>query len=75
MKHKTKLTDKYLVRDYVRDKIGEKYLINLLGVYNKFEDIELCPDCAKKHENMAEDEIDESDFDLGWEWWNIVFHK
>jgi hypothetical protein len=25
---------------------------------------------------MVEDEeIDESDFDLGWEWWNIVFHK
>jgi hypothetical protein len=25
---------------------------------------------------MAEDEeVDESDFDLGWEWWNIVFHK
>jgi hypothetical protein len=25
---------------------------------------------------MTEDEeIDESDFDLGWEWWNIVFHK
>jgi hypothetical protein len=25
---------------------------------------------------MTEDEeIDDSDFDLGWEWWNIVFHK
>jgi hypothetical protein len=25
---------------------------------------------------MEEDEeVDESDFDLGWEWWNIVFHK
>ena len=35
-----------------------------------------CPDCAKKHENMTEDEeIDESDFDLGGKWWNIVFHK
>jgi len=35
-----------------------------------------CPDCAKEHENLSEDEeIDESDFDLGGEWWNIVFHK
>ena len=34
-----------------------------------------CPECAKNHENLSEDEIDESDFDLGWEWWNIVFHK
>jgi hypothetical protein len=25
---------------------------------------------------MSEDEeIDESDFDLWWEWWRIVFHK
>jgi hypothetical protein len=25
---------------------------------------------------MTEDEeIDESDFDLWWEWWNVVFHK
>lgn len=34
-----------------------------------------CPECAKNHENLSEDEIEESDFDLGWEWWNIVFHK
>jgi uncharacterized metal-binding protein YceD (DUF177 family) len=27
-----------------------------------------CPDCAKKHENLSEDEeVDESDFDLGGE--------
>jgi hypothetical protein len=25
---------------------------------------------------MTEDEeIDESDSDLGWEWWNVIFHK
>ena len=36
---KTRLADKYLVRDWVKEKIGEKYLIPLLGVYNKFEDI------------------------------------
>ena len=34
-----------------------------------------CPDCAKNHENLPEDDIEESDFDLWWEWWNIVFHK
>jgi len=34
-----------------------------------------CPDCAKNHENLPEDEIEESDFDLWWEWWNIIFHK
>jgi hypothetical protein len=22
-----------------------------------------------------EEEIDESDFNLWWEWWNVVFHK
>lgn len=34
-----------------------------------------CPECAKNHENLSEDDVDESDFDLGGEWWNIVFHK
>ena len=34
-----------------------------------------CPECAKNHENQPEDEIEEPDFDLGGEWWNIVFHK
>ncbi len=37
---KTKLTDKYLVREWVREKIGEKYLIPLLGVYNSFDEID-----------------------------------
>ena len=34
-----------------------------------------CPECAKTHENMSEDEeIQEAD--LGeWQWWNITFHK
>ncbi len=36
---KTKLADKYLVRKWVKSQIGEKYLISLLGVYDKFEDI------------------------------------
>lgn len=36
----TKLADKLEVRNYVKEKIGEKYLIPLLGVWNKFEDID-----------------------------------
>lgn len=36
---KTLLSDKYLVRDWVKEKIGEQYLIPILGVYEKFEDI------------------------------------
>jgi hypothetical protein len=35
----TGLVDKYEVRSYIRDKIGDEYLIPLLGVYNNFEDI------------------------------------
>ncbi len=37
---KTQLADKYLVRNWVKEKIGEEYLINLLGVYEKFDDID-----------------------------------
>ncbi|MGL4653468.1 ATP-grasp fold amidoligase family protein [Cetobacterium sp.] len=36
----TRLADKYLVRDYVKNKIGEEYLIKLLGIYEKAEDID-----------------------------------
>ena len=36
---KTRLSDKYLVREWVIEKIGEEYLIPLIGVFNKFEDI------------------------------------
>lgn len=37
---KTLLTDKYKVREYVKEKIGEKYLIPLLGVWDCFDDID-----------------------------------
>lgn len=37
---KTRLADKYLVREWVKEKIGEQYLIPLLGVYDKFEEID-----------------------------------
>lgn len=36
---KTQLADKYLVRDWVAKKIGEKYLIPLLGVWDSFDEI------------------------------------
>ena len=35
----TKCADKYEVRDYVKNLIGEEYLIPLLGVYDNAEDI------------------------------------
>lgn len=38
---KTLLADKYLVRDWISDKIGDKYLIPLHGVWDSFEDIDL----------------------------------
>jgi len=37
---KTRLADKYLVREWVAEKIGDEYLIPLLGVYDKFDDID-----------------------------------
>ena len=37
---KTRLSDKYLVREWIKEKIGEKYLIPLLGVYDRFVDID-----------------------------------
>ena len=37
---KTRLADKYLVRDWVAEKIGGQYLIPLLGVYDSFDEID-----------------------------------
>ena len=34
-----KMVDKYDVREYIADKIGDEYLIPLLGVWDKFDDI------------------------------------
>lgn len=36
----TRMVDKYEVREYIADKIGEEYLIPLLGVWNRAEDID-----------------------------------
>ncbi len=37
---KGRLSDKYAVRDYVADKIGEEYLIPLLGAWDSFDEID-----------------------------------
>ncbi len=37
---KTRLADKYLVREWIKETIGERYLVPLLGVWDRFEDIE-----------------------------------
>ena len=37
---KTQLADKYRVREWIREKIGDQYLIPLLGVWYKFDDID-----------------------------------
>lgn len=39
-KLKTRLTDKYLVRDWVEERIGSQYLIPLLGKYDSFDEID-----------------------------------
>lgn len=39
-KLKTVCADKYAVRDYIEEKIGNEYLIPILGCWDKFEDIE-----------------------------------
>ena len=36
----TTLSDKYAVKDYIAKTIGERYVIPLLGVWDRFEDIE-----------------------------------
>lgn len=36
----TQLVDKYAVRPYIKEKIGDKYLNDIIGVYSKFEDID-----------------------------------
>ena len=37
---KTRLADKYLVRDWVKEQIGDKYLIPLLGVYKSIDEVD-----------------------------------
>lgn len=37
---KTRLADKYLVREWIEEKIGKDYLIPLLGVWDNFDEID-----------------------------------
>jgi hypothetical protein len=37
---KTQLADKYLVREYVQEKVGKQYLVKLLGVWDQFDNID-----------------------------------
>ncbi len=37
---KTRLADKYAVREWIAEKIGSEYLIPLLGVYDSFDEID-----------------------------------
>ena len=37
---KARLENKLWVRDYIKEKIGEKYLVKLYAVYNKLEDLD-----------------------------------
>jgi len=37
---KTKLADKYLVREWVKEKLGEEYLIPMVGVWDSFDEID-----------------------------------
>ncbi|MBQ6282490.1 MAG: glycosyltransferase [Bacilli bacterium] len=39
-KKREELTDKYLVRDWIKKQIGEKYLIPIYGVYDSFKEID-----------------------------------
>lgn len=39
-KEKTFLSDKISVREFVKERIGEEYLVPILGVYEKFENID-----------------------------------
>lgn len=36
----TKMVDKYEVKEYVKNIIGEEYIISTIGLYNKFEEID-----------------------------------
>ena len=36
----SKLVDKYEVREYIKEKLGDEYLIPLLGVWDRFDDID-----------------------------------
>ena len=58
---KTRLSDKYLVRDWVTEKIGGEYLIPLLGVWDSFDEINF--------DNLPNDFVLKANHGCGW---NII---
>lgn len=82
---KTKLSDKYEVREWIKNKIGEEYLIPLLGVWDNFDDINFSTLPSKfvlKLNNGSATNIivtDKSKLDCNWasnkfkEWTKINF--
>ena len=54
---KTRLTDKYTVREWIKSKIGEKYLIPLYGVCDSFDEIDF--------ENLPEQFVIKCNHDSG----------
>ena len=57
---KTRLADKYLVRDWVAEKIGEEFLVPLLGVWDTFEDINFG--------DMPNQFVLKTNHGCGWNW-------
>lgn len=77
---KTKLADKYTVREWITNKIGSKYLIPLIGVWDRFEDINFSelPDafCLKTNHGSGMNLIVKSKNEMDikkaknlFEWW------
>lgn len=77
---KTMLADKYSVRSWISDKIGANHLVQLLGVWNQFEDIDFnsLPDkfCLKTNHgsgmNYVVKDKNAADFDnieKTFSWW------
>lgn len=60
---KKDLSDKYKVRDYVREKIGETYLVPLLGCWDDFADIDF--------EALPDEFVLKCNHGSGW---NLIVH-
>lgn len=68
---KTQLADKYLVREWIKSKIGKEYLIPLIGVWDSVEeiDIEKLPTkfCIKATHGCGWNIIVKNKNDIEWE--------
>ena len=59
--NRSMLADKVAVREWIKDKIGEEYLIPIYGVYNSFDDIDF--------KNLPQQFVIKTNHSSGW---NIV---